>query len=61
MFKRNLLSNNVQKSTVKLSLRYSEPLVISKFVNQTNVLLAKPNTGVKVRRAHVNQLKRSFK
>jgi hypothetical protein len=61
MFKRNLLSNKAQNITAKLSLRWSEPLVISKVVNQNNVLLANPNTGVVVRKAHVNQLKRYFK
>jgi len=61
MFKRNLLSNKSQNITAKLSLRWSEPLVIRKIVNQNNVLLANPNTGVVVRKAHVNQLKRYFK
>ena len=54
MFKRNLLSSKAQNITAKLSLRLSEPLVISKMVNQNNVLLANPNTGVVVRKAHVS-------
>jgi hypothetical protein len=61
MFKKNLLGNKVQNITAKLSLKYLEPLVISKFVNQDNVLLANRNTEVIVRRAHVSQLKSYFK
>jgi len=61
MFKRNLLSSKAHHITAKLSPRWSEPLVISKIVNQSNVLLANPNTGVVVREAHVSQLKRYFK
>jgi len=61
MYKRNLLSNKAQNINAKLSLRWSEPLVISKIVSQNNTLLANPNTGVVVRKAHVSQLKRYFK
>jgi len=61
MFKRNLVSSKAEHITAKLSLRCSEPLAISKIVNQNNVLLANPNTGVVVRKAHVSQLKRYFK
>ena len=61
MFKRSLLSNKSQNITAKLSLRCSQPVVISKVVNQNNVLLANTNTGVVIRKAHVSQLKRYFK
>ena len=61
MFRRNLVSSKAQNITAKFSLRLSEPLVISKIVNQNNVLLANPNTGVVVRKNHISQLKRYFK
>ena len=60
MFRRNLVSSKAQNITAKLSLRCSEPQVISKIVNQ-NVLLANPNRGLVVRKAHVSQLVRYFK
>jgi len=58
MSRRNLVSSKAQNITAKLSLRWSEPLVTSKIVKQNKVLLANPNTGVVVRKAHVSQLKR---
>jgi hypothetical protein len=38
-------------------LRWSELVIIAKMVNDNNVLLANPDTGVIIRRAHVSQLK----
>jgi len=61
MFRRNQVSSKAQNISVKLSLSCSEPLVISKIVKQNNMLLANPNTGVVVRKAHVSQLKKYFK
>ena len=40
-----------------LLMRWSQPVVIAKFTGVNNVLLANPDTGVIVRRAHVSQLK----
>ena len=57
MYKKNLVSSKADNITSKLLLRWSEPLLIAKVVNSNNVLLANPNTGVIVRRAHVSQLK----
>ena len=57
MFKRNLVSSKAQKVTGKLSMRWSQPVVIAKFSGVNNVLLANPDTGVIIRRAHVSQLK----
>jgi len=42
-------------------MRWSEPVVIVKFNGENNVLLANPDTGVVIRRAHVSQLKRYVK
>ena len=57
VFKKNVLSSKAQNITNKMSMRWSEPVVISKIVNVNNLLLANPNTGVVVRRAHVSQAK----
>ena len=56
MFKRNLVSSKAQNVTGKLLMRLSEPVIIAKVVN-TNMLLANPDTGVIIRRAHVSHLK----
>ena len=57
MFKRNLVSSKAEKVTSKLLMRWSQTVVIAKFSGVNNVLLANPDTGVVVRRAHVSQLK----
>ena len=57
MFKRNLVISKAQNVTRKLLMRWSEPVVIVKFSGVNNVLLANPDTGVIIRRAHVSQLK----
>ena len=57
MYRKHLVSSKSKNVTGKLLLRWSEQLVIAKFVNSNNVSLANPNTGVIVRRAHVSQLK----
>jgi hypothetical protein len=57
MFKRNLVISKAQNVTSKLLMRWSEPVVIVKFSGVNNVLLANPDTGVVIRRAHVSQLK----
>jgi len=57
MYRKKLVSNKTYNVTAKILLRWSEPLVINKVVNENNVLLVKPGTGVIVRKAHVSQLK----
>jgi len=61
MYMKNLVSNKAHNVTAKMLLRWSEPLVISKIVNENNVPLVKPGTGATVRKAHVSQLKRFTK
>jgi len=61
MYRKNLVSNKAHNVTAKMLMRWSEPLVISKIVNENNVLLVKPGTRVIVRKAHVSQLKRYTK
>jgi transposase InsO family protein len=57
MFRRNLISSKPLQLSSKLMLRWSDPVVIAKFVRANVVLLANPDTGVIIRRAHVSQLK----
>ena len=52
-----LSSSKAQNITAKLLLTWSEPVVIAKIVRPKVVLLANPDTGVIIRRAHVSQLK----
>jgi hypothetical protein len=49
-------SRSHQRST-KLDFRWLVSLMIAKFVSPVTALLANPNTGVIVRKAHVSQLK----
>ena len=60
MFRRNLISSKPLNVTAKLMPRWSDPVVIAKFVRPNVVLLGNPDTGVIVRRAHVSQLKPHF-
>jgi transposase InsO family protein len=57
MFRRNLVSSKALNVSSKLMLRWSDPVIIAKFVRPNVVLLANPDTGVILRRAHVCQLK----
>ena len=50
-------SSKARNITAKLLLRWSKPVVVAKVVGPNTVLLANPDTGVIVRRAHVSQLK----
>ena len=57
VYRLNLIRSKGQNISAKLLLRCSKPLIIAKFVKPNVVLLAIPDTGVIVRRAHVSQLK----
>ena len=54
------LSYRSRQRSAKLDLRWSVPWKIARFVSPVTVLLANPDTGVIVRKAHVSQLKRHF-
>ena len=60
MFRKNLVSSKAQNITSKVSMRWSEPVLIVKIFNTNNMLLANPDTGVIIRRDHVSQLKSFF-
>jgi hypothetical protein len=53
-----LASSKAREVSAKMCLRWSEPAVIAKEVRPNVVLLAHPDTGVIIRRAHVSQLKK---
>ena len=52
-----LSSSKAQQISDKLLLRWSVPVIIARIVRPKVVLLANPETGVIIRRAHVSQLK----
>jgi hypothetical protein len=57
MYRLNLVSSKAQNISAKLLLRWSQPVVITKFVRSNVVLLADPESGLVLRGAHVGQLK----
>jgi hypothetical protein len=57
MYWLNLVSSRVCETLAKLMLKWTKPVVIVKFLNPNVVLLANPETGVTVRKAHISQLK----
>jgi hypothetical protein len=54
------LSSRSQQRSAKLDYRWSVPLKIARFVSPVTVLLANPDSGVIIEKAHVSQLKRHF-
>ena len=57
MVKLHPLSSKKDKRSAKLELRWSRPLVIGQFLNPVTVELVDRDTGARVRKAHVSQLK----
>jgi hypothetical protein len=57
MYRLHNVSSKVRNVTAKLLLKWSPPVVITKFARPSFVLLANRETGVVIRRAHVSQLK----
>ena len=56
-YRLKLSSSKGHNISAKLLLRWSAPVTIAKIVRPNVMLLANPDTGVIVRRAHVSQLK----
>jgi hypothetical protein len=52
-------SSRLLKRSAKIESKWSDPLLIARFLTVT-VQLANLDTGVVVRKAHVSQLKRYF-
>jgi len=61
VYQRNVLSTKGKGVSQKLELKWSKPVVIVKVLGPNTVLLAVPETGVIIRKAHVSQLKRYYK
>ena len=53
-------SSKALHRSAKLDNKWSEPMVIAKFLTKVTVQLANPDTGVYTRKAHVSQLKRYY-
>jgi len=60
MYKEHPMSSKARNISGKLLLRWSKPVVISRIVNDNNVVLTDPVTGETVRKAHVSQLESYF-
>jgi hypothetical protein len=57
VYRLNVVSNKAAQVSIKFLLKWSKPVVIAKIVRPNVVLLANPDTGVIIRKAHVSQLK----
>jgi hypothetical protein len=53
-------NSKVLKHSAKIENKWSDPLLITRFLTNVTVQLANPDTGVIVRKAHISQLKRYF-
>jgi hypothetical protein len=61
VYRLNIVSNKANQVSAKFLLKWSKPVIIAKIVRDNVVLLANPDTGVIIRKAHVSQLKRYVK
>jgi hypothetical protein len=57
VYRLRLDSSKVAQRSAKFQLKWSKPVIIAKMVRPNVALLANPETGVVIRRAHVSQLK----
>jgi hypothetical protein len=57
MYRLNFVGSKTRNISAKLLFRWSKPVIVTRIVRPNVVLLAYPETGVIVRRAHVSQLK----
>jgi hypothetical protein len=53
-------SSKALKRSAKIENKWSNPLLIVKFLTKVTVQLANPDTGVILKKAHVSQLKKYF-
>jgi hypothetical protein len=58
VFKLNLISSKVKRTSAKMLMKWSQPVLIAEFLALNVVQLANPLTGVLVRKAHVSQIKK---
>jgi hypothetical protein len=57
VYKLNLMSSKVKRTSAKMLLKWSKPVVTVRFLTPNVVQLANPETGVILRKAHVSQIK----
>lgn len=60
LVRRHPQSSKVLKRSAKIENRWSNPMVIARFLTRVTVRLANPETGVLLREAHVSQLKKYY-
>jgi hypothetical protein len=60
VYKLNLISFKVKRTSATMLMKWSQPVVIAKFLAPNVVQLANPLTGVLVRKAHVSQIKKYY-
>jgi hypothetical protein len=53
-------SSKALKRSAKIENKWSDPLLITRFLTHVTVQIANPDTGVIVSKTHVSQLKRYF-
>lgn len=53
-------SSKIMGRTAKLELKWSSPLIISKFLTPVTVQLSHPDNGNIIRKAHVSQIKKYY-
>jgi hypothetical protein len=54
------LSSRSHQRSAKLDWKWSSPPKIGKFMSPVTILLANPDTGVIISKAHISQVKRAF-
>ena len=59
-YRLNLSSSKARDISAKMLLRWSKPVRIARKAGPNVVMLADPDTGVIVRRAHVSQLRPAY-
>jgi hypothetical protein len=57
LYRKNVVGSKALNVSGKMQLQWSTPCVITRIVNKNNVLLANPDTGVVLCKAHISQLK----
>jgi hypothetical protein len=60
LVRRHPQSSKVHRKSTKIDLKWSDPMLVVKYLTDVTVQLANPDTGVILTKAHVSQLKRYF-
>jgi hypothetical protein len=60
VYKLSLMSSKVKRTSAKMLMKWSQPVVIANFLAPNVVQLANPLTRVLVRKVHVSQIKKYY-